>query len=301
MNEIEFVEILKKSFLKNDELLRTGIGDDCAIIQGPKGLNYLITGDGLNEESHFLKNESLEMVFSKLFVRNISDIYAMGGVPKFGMIFSSMKKDDTKNSIPIIKKLSKTFNINIIGGDFNYSAKKRLTMIIIGIQKERYLYKRSNAKIGDNVYLSGYTGLSYFGLKAIKENIDGFEFLKNHYHYFSLPKKKFLARYIENKDINSAIDISDGLIADAQRIASGSNVRLHLEQKNIPIHKEIRKFADFLNINPNNGVISGGDDYEILFTSPKILDFAHLIGEVIKGKGVEIDHLRVKNRNDYFN
>ncbi len=300
MNELEFVDILKKTFLKKDTLLKKGIGDDCAIIKGPNNLDYLITGDGINEGVHFLKDESLEMIFNKLFVRNISDIYAMGGFPKFGLIFTSMKKEDTKNSIGIIKKLSKKFSINIIGGDYNYSEKKRLTMVIIGVQKSSFIYNRSDAKVGDYVYISGKLGLSFYGLTAIKRGIKGFELLKNKYHNYSLPEKVFLEKFMKNKNINAAIDISDGLILDAKRIAKESNVQISIDHNKIPIHREIRKLMKVLNVSGLHGIVDGGDDYEILFTSPKLLDFGYLIGRVKSGSGVKIQNNINKDGHDFF-
>ena len=299
-NENEFIEFLKAKFEKKDTDLIYGIGDDCAVFKKTDLESYLITVDGLKEGIHFFKEEKMETIISKLFVRNISDIYAMGGIPKWALIYASVPRKLIQDTTDAILDMGNKFNINIIGGDTTIAENKTFTMTLIGTQKNEYIYYRSGAEIGDRVYLSSYTGLAYWGRKIIENNILGFDNLKNRYYYFNLPSKRFLSHFLLNKNITAAIDISDGILKDAERLALSSNVKIILNNKQIPIHRELVHLKKREDIDLYKGILAGGDDYEILFTSREKLNFGVEIGKVVTGKGLVINSVEQRKGYDHF-
>ncbi|GAT78478.1 thiamine-monophosphate kinase [Ehrlichia ruminantium] len=220
------------------------IGDDAAIINCMEN-QLVVTKDILIEEIHFLKNCKPRILAKKALRSNLSDIAAMGAIPYaycLGLVLpndiSNNWWQDFSNSL---REEHKIFDIILLGGDT--TSHKNNTIIIsitaFGINHGNLL-KRSGAKIGDFIYVSGTIGDAALGLlvyqNIIKKN---YENLKNKY---DIPQPRINLGIDINQIASSCIDISDGL--------------------------------------------SGGDDYELIFTAnPK---FSDLIKEISKKNGVKI-------------
>ncbi|CAH58227.1 thiamine-monophosphate kinase [Ehrlichia ruminantium] len=263
------------------------IGDDAAIINCTEN-QLVVTKDILIEEVHFLKNCKPRILAKKALRSNLSDIAAMGAIPYaycLGLVLpndiSNNWWQDFSNSL---REEHKIFDIILLGGDTT-SHKNNIIIISItafGINHGNLL-KRSGAKIGDFIYVSGTIGDAALGLlvyqNIIKKN---YENLKNKY---DIPQPRINLGIDINQIASSCIDISDGLIQDMEHICHASNVGASIYLNKIPLSNETKEIIAntprYINL-----VLSGGDDYELIFTAnPK---FSDLIKEISKKNGVKI-------------
>lgn len=271
LGEFELIKKIRKKFLCKKESI-VGIGDDCAVIKsGKKYLLYTI--DSMVEGVHF--NMKFPMNWSdvgyKSVVRAISDIAAMGGIPEYVLIALSLRKDLTnymfKNLVKGIEKAVNEYGIILIGGDITSSKVVSLVVSVIG-SCDNMPVLRSGAKIGDDIYITGYTGLSSLGLYILKKNLK----TKNA-DFFIESYKKPMARIDLGRNllsfVHSMIDISDGVIGDLKHILEESNVGAIIEKDLIPVHDGFLEIDGLSKNRIYDFVLNGGDDYELLFTAPQ--------------------------------
>lgn len=268
--EFKLIEKIKKQFLVTQKNV-IGIGDDCAVIKtGDKYLLYTI--DSMVQDVHFDFDLPLSWddVGYKAIVRAISDIAAMGGTPEYVLIALSLRKDFTENMFKHllngIELAVKKYDIRVIGGDISSSKVVSITISAIGSSKNMPVL-RSGAKIKDDIYVTGYTGLSSIGLYILKEGIK----TKKSKIFIDSYKRPRPRIDVGIKLINYAsamIDISDGLIGDLKHILEESKVGAIIEKHLIPVHDSFFKIAPLMREGVYEHILNGGDDYELLFTAP---------------------------------
>ncbi|QGR02564.1 thiamine-phosphate kinase [Ehrlichia ruminantium] len=265
----------------------SSIGDDAAIINCTEN-QLVVTKDLLIEEVHFLKNCKPSILAKKALRSNLSDIAAMGAVP-YGYCLGLVLPNDISHNwwqdfTNSLKEEHKIFDIILLGGDT--TSYKNNTIIIsitaFGINNGNLL-KRSGAKIGDFIYVSGTIGDAALGLLVYQNIIQkNYQNLKNKY---DIPQPRINLGININQIASSCIDISDGLIQDMEHICNTSNVGASVYINQIPLSNETK---EILHDVPNyiNLVLSGGDDYELIFTAnPKFTD---LIKDISKKSGTKI-------------
>jgi len=247
--------------------------DDAAIISSRKDYELIITKDAIAEGVHFLPGTSPELIAKKLLRTNLSDIAAMGGVPKYYLIAAMLTGDIDEKWIGKFSKSlgeeQKIFGIHLIGGDtIKHSGPLSFSLTMMGEVKKGAALKRSGAKPGDGVYVSGTIGDGALGLKILRGEIKagkaGEKYLAGRYH---IPQPRLdLGRKLVGI-ASACMDISDGLVADLGHICIASKVSAIIEKEKIPLSpaakailKTVPKFWD--------SIFSGGDDYELLFTVP---------------------------------
>jgi len=277
-----------------------GIGDDAAAIKTSKGI-ILITSDTLIEGVHFdLSFTTSYQLGYKILAVNISDIFAMGGKPKYFILNLAIPRtSDTKCVREIyrgIKKLANKFDIAIIGGDTSASKDKLLLSgTLIGETKK--IITRAGARPGDGIFVTGTLGDSAMGLRILKKigkkiNFEGQGMkikgspLPLTPYTLSLIKQHLMPEPRPLKDISgvtSMIDISDGLLMDLSHICEKSRVGAIIYKDKIPLSKELINAARDLNIDPFRFAFKGGEDYVLLFTASSGVKInAFRIGEIIE-------------------
>ncbi len=268
MNEFE---IIKKYFsiLTGSKLPSLNLNDDVFF---DRKKNLVISVDTYVDKIHFLNFKKPELVIKKILRSSISDLICKGVYPKYYFISGSGKKKNfsPKNLQKIsssLKKEQKKFNIILGGGDTVFSNKLSFTITSIGYSNK--IVYRNKAQINDDIYVTGNLGDSYIGLKVLKNQI----FLdKNFKKYFI---KKYFCPILQmnlTKKLfnfaNTSIDISDGLIADLEKLINKQKLSYKLNIEAIPISNRLKLL---LKSNKNKiikkSVISQGDDYQILFTA----------------------------------
>jgi len=281
--------VVKK--IKNKEIL-VGPGDDAAVIK--IGNKYVVwTTDALVENDHFnLKWFTPNQVGKKAIEINVSDVIAMGATPKFALISIVLRKNTKVQFVDQlyngIYQAAKKYNLNIVGGNFTHGKNIVINISMIGIVDKKNLKRRSAAKPGDFILVSGDLGQSTAGLNLFRKKIHGFNSVKKkHINPEAKPNKikKFLGY------INAMQDISDGLASEVQHICKASKVGAIIYKDNIPIKEDTRKAAKKLKMDEYDFALYGGEDFELVYTvSKKNLGKVRgfLIGEITKGKSLKL-------------
>lgn len=260
--------------------LVVGIGDDTAVWNAPKTESVLVTSDSLVEGIHFrLDWTDWRSLGHKALAVNISDIAAMGGVPKLATVTLGLRGServaDLRNLYRGLGSLAKKHNVVIAGGDIVASPSAftiHITQLGTTRNKGRFL-TRSNARVGDVIGVSGTLGASAAGYQLLKEGprsprreattadllIDA--------HLRPVPRVK-LGQVLLQAGAHAAMDLSDGLFGDLPKILQASKVAARLDATAIPIAAAVRAlFPDsWFDLGTR-----GGEDYELLFTaSPEV-------------------------------
>ncbi|MBM4340581.1 MAG: thiamine-phosphate kinase [Deltaproteobacteria bacterium] len=253
------------------EVVRS-IGDDVAVIDmGQKAL--LLTTDILIEDIHFERSwTDPYRLGRKSLAVNISDIAAMGGTPKYFLISIGLPKRLPLSFTSLfyrgLKDEARRFQVDLIGGDTSLSPKIIINICLIGEGKKGNILFRNGAKVGDDLYASGTLGDAALGLKILQDK--GLrkkpKGLVNK-HLSPTPRVE-LGQALAKKHIASAmIDISDGLLNDTNHILEESKVGAQLWEDRIPLSTLYRRWAQTYSKAPYQIALSGGEDYELLFTA----------------------------------
>ena len=265
--------------------------DDVAVVN-----NYAYSTDTIAEDIHFFKKDKPQFIAKKLVRVNVSDLLAKGVRPEYCLFNFSAGKIVNKKWINIFidsfNSDLKKYKISLIGGDtVNTKAKTVLSLTIFGKIPLNGIKLRSNAKKSDFIYVSGTIGDSSIGMNLIKKKINfdkrGKENLISRYQ---IPRPSIgLLKLIQNK-ANASTDISDGLLVDLNNICEMSGLGSEISFSQIPKSSDVKRFIT-RNAKYEKLILTGGDDYQILFTGPKGLDnYKNVtnIGIMTKEKGIKI-------------
>jgi len=252
--------------------VKIGIGDDAAAIEPGEGLLTLITTDMLLEGIHFDLSlcDPLTLGRKSLSV-NLSDIAAMGGIPRHFLLSLAVPKyisvDFLDGFIEGVLERGDQFGVALIGGDTSSSQTGLvISVTVIGEQSPGLIVKRCGARPGDLIYVTGTLGDAALGLALLKAGIrDSAATVR---HLDPLPRVCEGKMLAEAGIPTAMIDISDGLLSDLGHILdlSGVGARLYLEQ--LPLSDDYRERQSLLPGDPLLLPLTGGEDYELLFTSP---------------------------------
>ena len=232
----------------------------------------VVSVDTYTEGNHFIDFKKPDLVIKKIIRSSISDLICKGVQPRYYFISGSgNKKSFSKTNL---SKISKSLNqeqnkykIFLSGGDTVFSNKLSFTITSIGFA-DKIIY-RNKAKINDDIYVSGNLGDSYLGLLVLKNKIKLNNLLSKYFvnQYFMPNIQLKLADQI-SKFANTSIDISDGLLADLDKMINFQKLSYKLDLKKIPISNNLKKLLNLKKLSKIN-YISNGDDYQVLFTASK--------------------------------
>jgi len=308
MNELELIARIKKMFAGDNAPhggLILGIGDDCAAFRPSRGKTAIVTTDTLCEGVHFVKKLSTpESVGVKAAAVNLSDIASMGGAPRY--VFLSM--NITKNTgwkwlarfLEGFKSVIERHGCQLAGGNVS-SAKNDLsfTVAVYGEVDEKRMLTRRGAKPGDLIYVTGTPGDSALGLSILMKKRGGLTSGERRLisrHLAPTPRVEWGKVIAEQGVASAMIDISDGTLLDLHRVMEASGTAAVIELGRFPLSAEARKIVDAQGRAAWERVLTGGEDYELLFTAPKgkVNEVERLvkngelcavvIGQIVKGK-----------------
>lgn len=261
-----------------------GVGDDAAVID-QFGKQTVITTDMLVEGIHFdLMYTPLKHLGYKSVVVNLSDIYAMNAVPThitMSIAFSNRFSLEALNEFyEGVYAACERYNVDLIGGDTSSSKKGFvISVTAIGEITPDQFVKRSGAQKGDLLCVSGDLGAAYLGLTLLErekqiflENPQVQPDLENQTYIIGRQLKpearQDIIAFLAEKEIRptSMMDVSDGLSSEILHICKQSNVGCVLYEEKIPIHDQSRSMAMQFGLDPTACALSGGEDYELLFT-----------------------------------
>ncbi|KMT65219.1 thiamine-phosphate kinase [Catenovulum maritimum] len=280
-------------------------GDDCALIAPSIGCALAVTTDTLVCGTHFLPDIHPHALAYRALATNISDLAAMGALPKWFSLAICLPKDLTDTESWLDKfsqglfQLADKHNIYLIGGDTT-SGPLSITITAMGEVEPTKALTRSAAQVGDRIFASGNLGgaagaLDFLLAKSTPINSDIETSLLQ---YFNYPEPQVELGLLLAGKANAAIDISDGLLADLSHILKASNVAASVDLDLLPIDDNLIK--QFGLKKAQMLAATGGDDYQLCFTVPdeqvslvkKLSSQARIqikeIGIVKQGRGLEI-------------
>ena len=263
----------------------------------------VISIDTYVEKIHFPNFKNPSLLIKKIVRSSISDLVCKGVIPKYYFISGSGNKKsfNDKNLSKIINSLKseqKKFSIKLSGGDTVFSKINSFTIISLGFSNE--IVKRNNAKINDDIYITGDLGDSYLGLKYLqKKNFNKNVHKKYFINKFYLPMINLnFSKYL-TKLANTSIDISDGLLTDLNKMTNNQKISSEIYYDKIPISNKLKIFLRKNSLKKNKFIFNG-DDYQILFTAKK--SKRHHINKISKITNTKISRIGriISKRNFKF-
>ena len=238
-----------------------GVGDDCALLAPQAGLALAVTTDMLVEGRHFAAGAAPRALGHKVLAVNLSDLAAMGATPRWALLAIALPSAEEAWLAEFsagLFALAERFAIELVGGDTTRSAVRTLSLVAIGEVPSGAALRRDGAKAGDDIWVSGELGGAALALRR--------------------PQSAEVARRLHEPEprvalgerlrglAHSAIDISDGLAGDLGHVLERSQVGAVVDYARIPRPTLFARLAD--PALERDCVLSGGDDYELLFTAP---------------------------------
>ena len=297
LGEFGLIDRLTTDIKPKNESTRYGVGDDCAVLHYPDS-EVLITTDMLMEGVHFdLTYIDLQHLGWKSAMVNISDIFAMNGIPRQMTVSLALSKrfsvEDMEQFYSGLRMACEKWGIDIVGGDTTSSyTGLAISITCIGEARKEDIVYRNGAHETDLICVSGDLGAAYMGLQLLEREkavyyqmVD--EAKKNgkavpDFQPDFAGKEYLLQRQLKTEargDIinklreagirpTAMMDISDGLSSELMHICKQSGVGCRIFEKQIPIDYQTAVMAEELNMNVTTCALNGGEDYELLFTVP---------------------------------
>jgi len=273
IGEFGLINRIRKWTSTSDPALLKGIGDDVAVIEMGEKV-WLVTADLLIEDIHFelTWTDPFHLGRKALFV-NLSDIAAMGGIPKYFLISLGVPKNLPLAFISLfyrgLKDGAKRFGVDLIGGDTSLSKKIIINICLLGEGKKGNLLFRSGARVGDDLFVSGTLGDAALGLKILQKNgLRGRPEGLIKKHLSPSPRIQLGQVLARNHWATAMIDVSDGLLTDTNHLLEESRVGVWIWEDRIPLSNLYQKWIHSFSKSPYRFALSGGEDYELLFTAP---------------------------------
>ncbi|MFN7118888.1 MAG: thiamine-phosphate kinase [Saprospiraceae bacterium] len=323
LGEFGLIDRLTKNITFHNPSTIKGVGDDAAVIDN-QGFLTVVSTDMLVEGIHFdLMYTPLKHLGYKSVVVNLSDIFAMNAIPKQVTVSIAMSN---RFSVEALEELyagiytaCDFYNVDLIGGDTSASNKGLIISVTaIGQGKKDKLVYRNGAKVGDLICISGDVGAAYLGLQILERekqiylsnpnvqpNLEEQNYLIGR-QLKPEARKDIIEMFAKNNLVPTAmIDVSDGVSSDLMHICKQSNVGAYLEESGVPIHPDAQMMALTFQLDPITCALSGGEDYELLFTiNPKDVDKIkylpdiYIAGEITDAKdGIKL-HTKGGNIHD---
>lgn len=284
LGEFGLIDHLTKNLSINHSTTIKGIGDDAAVLDF-QDQKTIVTTDLLVEGVHFdLAYMPLKHLGYKAVMVNLSDVYAMNATPKqitvSIAVSSRFPLEALEELYSGIQLAAKLYNIDVVGGDTSSSTSGMLISITaLGAAKEEDIVYRSGAQTNDLLVVSGDLGAAYMGLQVLEREKEVFKVNPRSqpdlepYSYLVERQLKPEAR----KDIppllkaleikpTSMIDISDGLSSETIHLCKSSKKGVNIYEEKIPLDPAVISVCEEFEIDSTTIALSGGEDYELLFT-----------------------------------
>ena len=306
LGEFGLISQIEKAFRKKSARAPLGIGDDAAALFVSPGKTLLATTDMLLEGVHFdLAYTDYYSLGWKSAAVNLSDIAAMGGVPRFCLtslgIPEGISVEQLNEFYKGFKALIRKHKVDLVGGDTCSSEVDLvISVTVLGEVEKQNMLTRAGAKPGDRIFVTRTLGDSAAGLELLEAGArvqgPGARKLAEK-HLKPVPRLEIGRKIALSGCATAMIDVSDGLSSDLAHICEQSGVGADVYAEKIPLSNEIKAAAKQLKTIPLHYALSGGEDYELLYTvSPaKLKKFRSLripareIGVITRG---EIDIIR---------
>jgi len=286
-SDLEEFDLIERYFAPLAGEAGLGLLDDAACFAAPTGKDLVITKDLLVAGTHFFPDDKPADVALKALTVNISDLAAKGATPVFYMLGLSLPKNILASWLEAfsegLKSAQELYAVELIGGDTTSTqGPVTLSITAIGYVESGQMIKRSGARQGDKVFVSGSLGGAALALAAIKGDIKVPDIPLDRYY-------RPLARHELGAALcgvaTAAADISDGLLADLGHICKASSVPARIFEAHLPLSEDS---FELVKADPSLWPLiwSGGDDYELVFTVP--IDKVSDVEEIARAVGISV-------------
>jgi thiamine-monophosphate kinase len=255
-------EIIRRYFNRPAQRALIGVGDDCALVRPDAGLDLALTTDMLVEGRHFLPDAEPRALGHKSLAVNLSDLAAMGATPRWAMLAIALPAADPGWLTEFSKGLyglAERFGVELVGGDTTRGERLTINVTAIGEVPPGMALERGGARAGDDIWVSGELGGAALGLVHPE--------IPEAARRLHAPEPRVELGERLRRLAHAAIDVSDGLAGDLAHILEASEVAATVQYELIPRSPAFKSLKD-----PGlekDCVLSGGDDYELLFTAPR--------------------------------
>ncbi|MES9993595.1 MAG: thiamine-phosphate kinase [Candidatus Thiodiazotropha sp.] len=274
---------------RRDVLL--GVGDDAALIRVPKGMDLAVSVDTLVAGVHFFAEIPPADLGYKVLAVNLSDLAAMGAEPAWATLALTLPKIDDqwiRGFCSGFTELATGYDLQLVGGDTT-AGPLSITVQVHGLIPAGQGLRRSGARVGDDIYVTGSLGDAALALRCKRQGMDDREALEQLRMSLDRPIPRVEAGLALRGIATSAIDISDGLVADLGHILKASEVGASISLESIPVSPSVaaarQEDGDW------SMVVAEGDDYELCFTMPS--DQRDQLATIAKRAAVKITRIGV--------
>ena len=254
-----------------------GLEDDAALVDAPEGRRLVVTTDTMVEGVHFPGDGPPGLIARRLLRSNLSDLAAMAARPEGYLLNLALpgRIDDPwlEGFAAGLAADQEEFGLSLFGGD-TVATPGALTLTVTAFGSATAPVRRSGARPGDRVFVTGPVGDGHFGLKAVRGDLDATRLADRYW----LPTPRFGAA----EGASAAADISDGLIADLGHICRASGVGAVIDLEAVPLSPEVAALGAGARLK----ALTGGDDYELVFTARE--SAAIPVGRIVAGEGVAL-------------
>jgi thiamine-monophosphate kinase len=267
--------------------LRLGIGDDAAVI-GPRGRSdWVVSCDAFVEGTHFLAEiHPADSVGFKSLARATSDLAAMGATPRLFLLTLTLPANRTgkwlNEFLHGMGRAARQLGMRLVGGDTTKSPTVSISITVLGEVAPGLAVRRSGARPGDIIYVSGKLGQAEMGFLMVKNDLDlarkqGFNghLVPIQRHLYPQIRVRLGSWLAERRITSAMMDISDGLSTDLSRLCAASKVGARIWAARIPCVEiptgksgKLERVVARMNLDPLRLALHGGEDYELLFTVP---------------------------------
>lgn len=289
MKERSLIQQIRKMAASSaNGAVKTGIGDDCAVLRPKPGFELLVTTDFCIENVHFRRAwHPPAAVGHRCLTRGLSDVAAMGGEPLACFLSlglpTNVPQSWVRGFLSGLLALAHRYNVQLAGGDVSSAPQITADIIVTGQVPASTAVLRSGARPGDRIYVTGSLGASAATLKQLFAG-EPVKPSKSSPHFYPTPRIKVGDSLRKNLFATAMIDLSDGLSVDLSHICSESGVAASLVSSKVPV-------AQNANLDL---ALHGGEDYELLFTASKRAKIPSQIA------GIKITEIgEIGNRKDY--
>jgi thiamine-monophosphate kinase len=246
-----------------------GIGDDAALLQVPDGMLLATSVDTMVAGVHFFEDAAAEALGHKVLAVNLSDMAAMGAEPTWVTLALTLPELDESwigGFCRGFAELANRYNVSLIGGDTT-SGPLSITVQVYGVVPPNLVMRRAGAQVGDDIYVTGSLGDAALGLRLLTSARTLTAGQKIMVDRLERPQPRVEVGLALRHLANSAIDLSDGLLADLGHILTESRVGARLQLDQLPLSATV--ISDIEDEMDWSRVVSAGDDYELCLTLPE--------------------------------
>ena len=301
VGEFGLIDIIKEIVPVSDPRLVVGIGDDSAALRQSAGLLMLSTCDIQVEGRHFRREHiSARQLGRRSAAISLSDIAAMGGRPLYALVSLALPRETLVSWVQDLYEglAEETAEVGsaVIGGNLSGASEGIVIDItFLGEVEEGRMLRRSGARPGDAVLVTGAVGASTVGRLALERGLDRARPDVAYVvaaHLTPTPRVREGAVIAASRRATAMIDVSDGLAGDIGHICEASNAGVRLFAGRVPMDPQTVAVAQGLGIDPLHAALHGGEDYELLFTCPPE-DAEAVSQEVRKETGTPVTEIGV--------